>query len=230
LEIVTFAGALLAGVVSIASPCVLPLLPGVMAYSTEKSKITPIAIVFGLAASFTAMGVLSSIFGAFLMDYMDYIKIVSGVLIIFMGLYILSRTVEDVFLKIWQLLPFSRIARPDVENEGLLGGMLLGVSLGIVWMPCIGPMLASILTIVAQHGTIIYGGALLLTYSLGLAIPMLIVAYSSNLVSDKIRDISKYSMGIRKVAGVVLLLVGVYYLSFMGYLPALPFPTVPQIF
>ncbi|HTY91086.1 MAG TPA: cytochrome c biogenesis CcdA family protein [Methanocella sp.] len=226
MEIVTFAGALLAGVVSIASPCVLPLLPGVMAYSTEKSKLTPLAIVFGLAASFTAMGVISSVFGAFLMDYMDYLKIASGVLIIFMGLYILSQTVEDFLLVIWQRLPFSRIARPDVDSEGFLGGALLGVSLGIVWMPCIGPMLASILTIVAQHGTIIYGGALLLTYSLGLAIPMLIVAYSSNLVSDKLRDISKYSMGIRKVAGVILLFVGVYYLSFMGFLPSLPLPSI----
>lgn len=226
MEIVTFAGALLAGVVSIASPCVLPLLPGVMAYSTEKSKLTPLAIVFGLAASFTAMGVISAVFGAFLFDYLDYIKIASGVLIIFMGLYILSHTVENFLLRIWQLLPLSRIARPDIDSEGFLGGVLLGVSLGIVWMPCVGPMLASILTIVAQHGTVLYGGALLLTYSLGLAIPMLIVAYSSNLVSDKLRDISKYSMGIRKVAGVILLFVGVYYLSFMGFLPSLPLPTI----
>jgi cytochrome c biogenesis protein CcdA len=221
LEIVTFAGALLAGVVSIASPCVLPLLPGVMAYSTEKSKFTPLAIVLGLAASFTAMGVISSMFGAFLIDYMDYIKIASGVLIILMGLYILSRTFEDLMLNIWQRLPLSRLAKPSMDAEGLLGGMLLGVSLGIVWMPCVGPMLASILTIVAQHGTIAYGAALLLTYSMGLAIPMLLVAYSSNMVSDKLRDISKYSMGIRKVAGVVLLLVGLYYLSFMGFLPSI---------
>ncbi len=222
MELVTFAGALLAGIVSIASPCVLPLLPGVMAYSTEKSKLTPLAIVLGLASSFTLMGVITSVFGAFLMDYMDYIKIASGVLIIFMGLYILSRTIEDFLLGIWQRIPLSRIAKPDLDREGFFGGVLLGVSLGIVWIPCVGPMLASILTIVAQHGTIIYGGSLLLTYSLGLAIPMLIVAYSSNLVSDKLRDFSKYSIGIRKVAGVILLLVGVYYLSFMGFLPALP--------
>jgi cytochrome c-type biogenesis protein len=222
LEIVTFAGALLAGVVSIASPCVLPLLPGVMAYSTEKSKLTPLAIVLGLAASFTTMGVVSSMFGAFLIDYMDYLKIASGVLIIFMGLYILSRTIEDLLLKVWQHIPLSRLSRPSMDSEGFLGGVLVGISLGVVWMPCVGPMLASILTIVAQHGTILYGAALLLTYSLGLAIPMLIVAYSSNLVSDKIRDISKYSIGIRKVAGVILLLVGVYYLSMMGLLPSVP--------
>ncbi len=222
MENATFALALLAGVGSIISPCVLPLLPGVMAYSTEKSKLTPIAIVSGLALSFTTMGIASSIFGAFLMDYMDYLKIISGVLIIAMGLYILSRTVEDICLRVWQRLPVSRIARPNVESEGLLGGVLLGVSLGIVWMPCIGPMLATILMMVAQQGTIVYGASLLMTYSLGLAIPMLLVAYSSNMVSDKLRDVSKYSAGIRKVAGVILLAVGIYYLSMLGFLPSVP--------
>jgi cytochrome c-type biogenesis protein len=222
LENATFAMALLAGVVSIASPCVLPLLPGVMAYSTEKSRLTPLAIVFGLALSFTAMGVASSIFGAFLMDYMDYLKIISGILIIIMGLYILSRTVEDMLLKVWQRLPLFRITKPNMDNEGFLGGILLGASLGIVWMPCIGPMLATILMMVAQQGTVIYGASLLMTYSLGLAIPMLLVAYSSNVVSDKLRDVSKYSIGIRKVAGVILLAVGFYYLSMQGFLPTIP--------
>jgi cytochrome c-type biogenesis protein len=229
LEIVTFAGALLAGVVSIASPCVLPLLPGVMAYSTEKSKLTPLAIVLGLALSFTTMGVASAVFGAFLMDYMDYLKVLSGVIIIVMGLYILSRTVEDFLLRIWQKLPLANLARPDVEKEGLLGGIILGISLGIVWMPCVGPILAAILMIVAQQGAALYGGALLLTYSLGLGIPMLIVAYSSNIFSDKLRDFSKYSVSVRKVAGVILLGVGIYYLSFMGFLPSLPIQ-LPTIF
>ena len=103
---------------------------------------------------------------------------------------------------------------------------MLGVSLGIVWMPCVGPILASILMIVAQHGAVLYGASLLMTYSMGLAIPMLLVAYSSNLVSDKLRVMSKYSIGIRKVAGVILLLVGVYYLSMMGYLPTVPVPNI----
>lgn len=222
MEIVTFAAALAAGVISITSPCVLPLLPGVMAYSTEKSRLTPVAIVLGLAITFTTLGIASSIFGAFLMEYMDYLKIISGIMIIVMGLYILSRTVENLLLGIWVRLPASRIAHPDVENKGLIGGIVLGVSLGIVWMPCIGPILASILMTVAQQGAVLYGASLLMTYSLGLAIPMLVVAYSSNMVSGRLRDVSKYSLSIRKVAGVILLLVGVYYLSMLGYLPLIP--------
>lgn len=222
MQTINFALALLAGVVSIASPCVLPLLPGVMAYSTEKSKLTPLAIVLGLAVTFVTMGIASSIFGSFLMDYMDYLKIISGAFIIIMGLYILSRTVEDVVLRIWQRLPLSRIPHPSGERSGLIGGLILGVSLGIVWMPCVGPMLATILMIVAQQGAVLYGASLLGTYSLGLAIPMLIVAYSSNLVSERLRGASKYSFGLRKVAGVILMVVGIYYLSFMGFLPSIP--------
>ncbi len=222
MESVNFVWALLAGVVSISSPCVLPLLPGIMAYSTEKSKFTPLAIVFGLAITFTVMGVASSVFGAFLMDYMDYLKIISGVFIIVMGLFILSRTVEDLLLGLWGRMPMSRVAHPDVENKGFIGGIILGVSLGVVWMPCVGPYLASILMVVAQQGTVIYGALLLLTYSLGLGIPMLMVAYSSNFLSGKLRNISKYSIGIRKFAGVILVLVGLYYLSFMGFLPSIP--------
>jgi cytochrome c-type biogenesis protein len=193
-----------------------------MAYSTEKSKFTPLAIVLGLAVTFTTMGIASSIFGSFLMDYMDYLKIISGAFIIVMGLYILSRTVEDMLLRIWQRLPISRIPHPNTESSGLIGGLILGVSLGIVWMPCVGPMLATILMIVAQQGAVLYGALLLGTYSLGLAIPMLIVAYSSNVVSEKLRGVSKYSFGMRKVAGIILMVVGIYYLSFMGFLPSIP--------
>ncbi len=187
MEVVTYATALLAGVVSILSPCVLPLLPGVVAYSTEKNKLVPLAIVLGLAASFTAMGIASAIFGSFLMDYIDYLKLASGILILFMGLYILSRTVEDIVLRIWQMIPLSRVSHPGavgIDETSLFGGVVLGASLGIVWMPCVGPMLASILMLVAQDGRVLYGASLLLTYSAGLAVPMLVIAYSSNLLTS----------------------------------------------
>ncbi|CAJ35221.1 cytochrome c biogenesis CcdA family protein [Methanocella arvoryzae] len=213
METVLFGTAVLAGVASIMSPCVLPLLPGVMAYSTEKSKLTPLAIVFGLAISFTAMGVASAMIGSILFTYMDYIKIVSGAMIVIMGLYLLSMTVEHALLSLWQRLPLSRTQLPSAEEGGLLGGMLLGVSLGIVWIPCIGPILASILLIVAQEGTIAYGAFLLMAYSLGLAIPMLVVAYSSNFIGDKIRSVSHHTRLVRRVAGVILVAVGLYYIA-----------------
>lgn len=196
-----------------------------MAYSTEKNKLAPLAIVLGLALSFTTMGIASAVFGSFLMDYMDYLKLASGILILLMGLYILSRTVEDALLRIWQWLPLSRIphpgSNPEVDDTGMFGGFLLGASLGIVWIPCVGPILASILMLVAQDGGVIYGASLLLTYTAGLAVPMLFVAYSSNMISNKLKIVSRYALTIRKIAGMILILVGLYYLSQSGFLPSI---------
>lgn len=221
MEIVTFATALLAGVVSIMSPCVLPLLPGVMAYSTEKNKLTPLAIVLGLSLSFTAMGIASAIFGSLLFDYMDYIKAVSGIFIIVMGLYLLFESVENIILRLWQYVPVSRVHLSSAEEGGFLGGLLLGASLGIVWIPCIGPILASILMIVAQQGGALYGASLLMVYSMGLAIPMLIIAYSSNIISDRMRSLCRHTMAIRKIAGLILVLAGLYFVAGLGLLSSI---------
>ncbi len=198
---------------SILSPCVLPLLPGVMAYSTEKNKITPLAIVSGLATSFTLMGVASAALGALFFEYKDYIQLISGLVIVIMGLYLLLEIVENAVLRLWQHVPFSRVSLPRAEDGGLLGGFLLGASLGIVWLPCLGPILGAILLTVAQQGTMLYGAILLFAYSMGLAVPMLVIAYSSSFISGKVRSMAKHTLLIRRIAGLVLIAVGLYYMS-----------------
>ncbi|HMK47711.1 MAG TPA: cytochrome c biogenesis CcdA family protein [Methanocella sp.] len=213
METVLIGTAALAGVASILSPCVLPLLPGVMAYSTEKSKITPLAIVLGLTISFTVMGIASAMLGSILFSYMDLIKIISGAMILVMGLYMLSQTVEHFLLGVWQRFPLARTHLPGSDEGGVVGGITLGVSLGVVWIPCIGPILASILLIVAQQGTMWYGAVLLLAYSMGLGVPMLVIAYSSNLLSGTVRSLSHHTQVIRRIAGVILIIMGIYYIA-----------------
>lgn len=210
--ILAYITALGGGILSIASPCVLPLLPGVMAYSTERSKLTPVAIVLGLILSFTIMEVVTSAFIMYFYDYLDIIKLVSGVLIAVMGFYMLSETIENLILRVWQKVPLSRVSASRADDGGLLGGVLLGASLGIVWIPCIGPILGSILLVIGQEGNFIYGTSLIFTYSLGLAIPMLAIAYSSNFLSSKIRTASKYTRIVRKAGGFILVLLGLYFL------------------
>lgn len=227
MEPVIFVTAVMAGVASIMSPCVLPLLPGVLAYSTERNRATPLAIVAGLALSFTAMGIASAMLGSLVFDYIDYVKILSGLMIFVMGLYLLLEVVENAVLRVWQHSPLSRISLPRAEEGGLLGGLLLGASLGIVWIPCIGPFLVYVLQdVLVSQGTVIYGAALLLAYSLGLGVPMLVIAYSSNFVSGKVRSMSRYSLLIRKVAGLVLVVMGAYYIAgALGYNLPIPFLT-----
>jgi cytochrome c-type biogenesis protein len=195
--------AFFAGLVSVLSPCILPVIPAVFAYSTEKGKFRPLAIVLGLSISFTSMGIITSIFGAKLTPYLGYLNIFAEILLITMGIALLfDLNIFNVFGN------FSSLANP--KREGLFGGLLLGLSLGVVWLPCVGKVLGAILTMVAISGNVAYGASMLFIYSIGFSIPMLFVAYSASFSSSKIREVSKYGSQLKKIAALIILGVGFY--------------------
>ncbi|MEA1893882.1 MAG: cytochrome c biogenesis CcdA family protein [Euryarchaeota archaeon] len=189
-----------AGVLSVLSPCVLPLLPAIMAYSSERGKLRPLAIVIGLCISFTAMGVIFSAFGSVVYAYRGYMEMIAEIMIIALGIVMLFDL--PIFDRLSALTPQT------TQGEGIMGGLLLGLSLGIVWMPCLGPLIGSVLVTVIPEGDVLYGGTLLFIYSLGLAIPMLGIAYATSTLTGKVRGLSRHSMAIRRIAGGVLILVG----------------------
>lgn len=190
-----------AGILSILSPCILPLLPAVLASSTGKGKLRPLAIVLGVSISFTLMGVVTSAFGAAFQAYTGHLKILAELLIITMGLAILFEiSLFNAFAK------FPLLA--DMKDEGPISGLLLGLSLGVLWIPCVGPILASILTMVALEGNAATGALTLSIYSAGFAVPMLLLAYSAHLSTSKIKLISRYDAAFKKGVGIVLILVG----------------------
>ncbi|WP_440952616.1 cytochrome c biogenesis CcdA family protein [Methanococcoides sp. FTZ1] len=193
-----------AGLISIFSPCVLPLLPAIFAYSTSKGSLRPLSIVLGLTISFTIMGILTSALGFLLQQYLLYLSFFAGIVIILFGFTLIFEF--DIFNR------FGSLSGNRFSEKGILGGLLLGMSLGIIWIPCIGPILASILALVAVEGDVVYGGFLLFVYSLGLGIPMLIIAYSANISSSVLSKIARYDMYLKKGAGIILLLVGVWML------------------
>jgi len=195
--------AFFAGIVSVLSPCILPVIPAVFAYSTGRGKFRPLAIISGLSLSFTCMGIITSIFGATLTAYLGYLNIFAEFLLITMGISLLfDLNTFNIFGN------FSSLA--NSKREGLLGGFLLGISLGIVWLPCVGPVLGSILTMVAVSGEVVYGALMLFIYSLGFSVPMLLVAYSASFSSIRLQKVSKYGFPLKKVAGFVVLGVGLY--------------------
>jgi cytochrome c biogenesis protein CcdA len=195
--------AFFAGLVSVLSPCILPVIPAVLAYSTEEGKFRPLAIVSGLSLSFTSMGIITSIFGATLKAYLDYLNIFAEILLITMAIALLFD------LNIFNFFGnFSSLA--NSKREGLFGGLLLGLSLGIVWIPCVGSVLGSILTTVAVSGKVVYGALMLSIYSVGFSIPMLLVAYSASFSSSKIQNISRCGFPLKKIAGLIILGVGFY--------------------
>jgi cytochrome c-type biogenesis protein len=192
-----------AGILSVLSPCILPLLPAVLATSAGKNRLRPLAIVLGVSISFTIMGVVSSAFGSVFNAYTDQLKILSEILILIMGF--------ALFFDISLFNVFSKFPLlGNMNEEGSVSGFLLGLSLGVLWIPCVGPILGSILTMVALEGNTATGAFTLSIYSLGFAIPMLLLAYSAHFTSSKIRLISKWDMVFKKGAGIILILVGLW--------------------
>lgn len=193
-----------AGIASIASPCVFPLLPALFASSTGRDRFRPLAIVIGLCISFVSMGIVTSAFGYALRDYLTYLNILAAAVIIGFGIIMVSN------VEIFNI--FSKIPVPASANRGVSGGLLLGLSLGVVWLPCIGPILGAVLTRITVEGDIYYGAAMLSIYSLGFAIPMLLVAYSAHFTGN-FGDVAKYQNYIKKGAGLVLIIAGIWMLS-----------------
>lgn len=207
--------AFLAGIISILSPCILPLLPAVMAYSTGRGRFRPIAIVAGLALTFSMVGMAAAAFGSAFFQYQQYIRIISEIIIILLGITMLMEYSSPIFNI------FSGKLDIDTRREGVIGGFILGMSLGIVWIPCTGPILSVILMGVLLKGGIVYGGTLLFIYSMGMGLPMLLIAYSASISGKRLGTISRYDVILKRSAGAVLILVGlwmVYYYHLKIYL------------
>ncbi len=193
-----------AGLASVLSPCVLPVVPVIMAGAEREDRLRPLIVVLGLALSFMVMGAVSSLFGAFLVGRTRTIEAAGAAIITLLGLMVLFDL--SVFKR------FTRISNIQVKGEGRLSGLVLGMALGVVWVPCIGPFLSSILAMVGTGGRLAQGVVLLGFYSLGLAVPMLAVAYSSQAIQRKLRAVAQHEAVMRYVTGGVLVVFGLYSL------------------
>lgn len=191
-----------AGLASVLSPCVLPVVPVIVAGAERKDALRPLLVVIGLSITFMAMGAVSSLFGALLVGRTRMIEIAGAVLITIIGLMVLFGV--NIFKR------FYRLSNIRVTGEGRFSGLLLGMALGVVWVPCIGPLLSSILTLVGTSGQLLRGIVLLGFYSLGLAVPMLLIAYSSHLLQRRIRVLAEHETALRYVSGSILIAFGLY--------------------
>ncbi len=191
-----------AGLASVMSPCILPVVPIIMAGAERKDRIRPLVLVSGLALSFMTMGAVSSLFGALLVGRSRYIELFGAFIIIALGLMVIFDV--SVFKRI------TLLSTLQVKGEGRLGALVLGMALGLVWVPCVGPFLSTILTMVGTNGQLVYGIALLGCYSLGLAVPMLILAYSSQLLQNRVKALLRHDKIFRYLSGGILVAFGLY--------------------
>ncbi|MBN2654992.1 MAG: cytochrome c biogenesis protein CcdA [Nitrospirae bacterium] len=191
-----------AGLASVLSPCVLPVVPVIMAGADHKDRIRPLLIVLGLSITFMAMGAVSSLFGHMLAGKARYIELGAGIIILLMGLMIIFDM--SIFKRLFML---SNI---QVNTEGRFSGLIIGLALGLIWVPCVGPVLSSILAMAGTSGQVAKGIGLLGFYSIGFSIPLLIIAYSSQLIQNRLKSIIKKQSILRYATGGILAAYGLY--------------------
>lgn len=189
-----------AGVASVLSPCVLPVVPIVVAGSSNDHRFRPVLIVSGLAVTFILMGVVSSLFGSIIGTKMVFVEKAAGVLIMVFGALLILNV--NLFKHLSFLSGFAS------KSRGRFGGFALGATLGVIWIPCVGPMLSGVLAIVATRGEVITGILLLAVYSLGFAVPMLIAGYASQFFRNRLHTAGKYQTAINIGSGVILVILG----------------------
>ncbi len=218
---VTILAALLAGLVSFLSPCVLPLVPPYLVFLAGSSLermaeaapaprakratvLAALLFVAGFTTVFVALGASASAAGAMLRYYSNEFAIVAGVVIIVMGLH---------FLGVTPIGFLYRQVRIEVQKPvGLWGAYVMGLAFALGWTPCIGPILAAILAVAASSATVAKGAGLLAIYSLGLGIPFIIAAFAVEPFAAFLTRFRAHLAHMEKVMGGLLVLTGLAFL------------------
>lgn len=217
--------AFIAGLLTFLAPCTLPLVPGYLSFISgvsltdlndpNKAKQTRWKIFFnglffmiGFSMVFITLGVLAGLAGQALFPYRTWLGRIGGVFVIIFGLFMLN------VLKIPFLSKEVQIKTPAFFKRGRsLNSLILGLAFGLGWTPCVGPVLGSILTLAAAGGTIGQGALLLSVFSLGLAVPFLLIALSIGSASAYLGRISKYISIVSIIGGFFLIFLGILLLT-----------------
>lgn len=211
--------AIVAGLVSFFSPCVIPLLPGYLSYATGLSGadlangvagtrrgrmfLGSVLFVLGFATVFVLLGSLTGAIGAWLVEWETQLTVVLGVLAIVLGLAFAG----------WLPLLNREWRVHKVPAVGLAAAPLLGFLFGLGWLPCTGPTLAVISSLAIQEGTAGRGAFLLAFYALGLGIPFILAALAYERALSAIGWVRRHQVWVMRAGGVMLIAVGVLLLT-----------------
>jgi cytochrome c-type biogenesis protein len=212
LNAAAFGLALVAGAASFLSPCVLPLLPGYLSFisgvsldrlhvDTRRVFISTVFFSLGFSIVFILIGAGAGFVGDLLITHRRGLQIASGVLLVVLGIAVTGLVRFDFLERERRLLPF----RPP---KGLFGATLAGAAFSIAWTPCVGPILASILTLAASGSSPVGGAALLAVYSLGLAVPFIVSGLFFTKAIGAFSWVKRHFTAIKVVSGVLLIAYG----------------------
>ncbi len=219
---VTILAALIAGLVSFLSPCVLPLVPPYLVYMAgtslerladretgrqvrREAVLAAALFVAGFATVFVSLGASASVIGSLIREYSGPLATIAGIAIIIMGLH---------FLGLTPIALLHRQKRLEVAKPvGLWGAYVMGLAFAFGWTPCIGPILAAILAVAAAEQTVAKGAGLLAVYSLGLGIPFIIAAVAIEPFAAFLSRFKHYLHRVEQVMGALLVLTGIAFLT-----------------
>lgn len=204
--------ALLEGIITFISPCLLPLLPVYVSYfagGEERTTAKTLKNAFGFVAGFTVvfvlMGALAGTIGGFLKEYQTAVNIVTGLIVVFFGLN---------FLGVFQLKLFRGMKQSSGQGKtGFFSSLVFGVVFSVGWTPCVGAFLGSALMLASQQGQALVGVLMLFAYSLGLGIPFVASAVLIDKLKSAFDFIKRNYKIINVISGSLLILVGVFMMT-----------------
>jgi cytochrome c-type biogenesis protein len=194
--------ALLAGVVTVAAPCTLPMLPILLGASVgQTGKVRPAMIALGFVMSFSTvallLGAITRVF-----DF-DPNTLRTGAAILLLGFGLLMIWPASFG---WLSIRFGGFSGSSpAPRQGMIGGFVLGTTLGLVWTPCAGPVLGSILTVVATSKDTAWASLQLVVYAIGAALPMLVIAYGGQAVTTRVRGVARIAPRLQQGFGIVVI-------------------------
>lgn len=219
-----FGAAVVGGVLSFVSPCVLPLVPPYLCFMAGVSLdelaerdpaagtgvrwrvfVAAVAFVLGFSTVFVALGATASALGRVLAPWLPVLGWAAGFVIIAMGLH---------FLGVFRIGLLFREARLEVrQTPGAIGAYVMGLAFAFGWSPCIGPVLGTILFLAGSEATAFSGARLLVAYSLGLGIPFLLAALFSTVFLRWLAGFRRHLHRVEQAMGVMLIATGILFLT-----------------
>lgn len=199
----TVALAFVAGVITILSPCVLPLLPMILATATQEGKARPFGVIVGFVLAFTLATLALSALVRLLGVPPDINRTLSAIVLALLGLVLIIPGLQ---------LQFERLAgglagrAPASASTGFGGGLVVGLGLGLAWSPCVGPIMAAVITLALNQSVGPGAIAVTLAFSLGTALPMAAVLFGGRQLVRRLSWFQSHAATIQRIFGVVLLL------------------------
>ena len=202
--------ALLAGILTVGAPCVLPLLPIILGSSIgSTSKTRPMFISIGFVVMFTIVALALSYLTNALHISPNALRNIATVALAIFGIFMLWPTPFEKLTAYLSKFTTKATAISNKAGTGNLGGLILGLMLGLIWTPCAGPVLGSILTLIATQTNVSQAGVLLFAYAVGAGIPMLAIAYGGQYITTRVRSIVPYATRIQQAFGIIIILLAV---------------------